>query len=199
MNAWGLDLIAGAMHRIYGRRKRRIFADLPGTVVELGPGAGANLRYYPPGTRLVAFEPNDLMHSRLRRHAEERGVELELHADRAESLPLADASVDAVVCTLVLCSVDDPERVVAEVRRVLRPGGRFHFIEHVQAPADSGLRAVQRLLRRPWRWCFEGCVLCRDTGAVIRDGGFRSVTVERFGVVGRWAPFSPHIAGTAVR
>lgn len=187
------------MHRIYGRRKRRLFADLPAAFIEVGPGAGANLRYYEPGTRVVAFEPNDLMHPRLVRHAAEAGVELELHGERAETLPLDDASVDAVVCTLVLCSVDDPARVVSEIRRVLRPGGRFHFIEHVAAKAGSGLHGAQRLLKRPWQWCFEGCVLCRDTEATIRDAGFARLAVERFRAVGRWAPFAPHIAGTAVR
>jgi ubiquinone/menaquinone biosynthesis C-methylase UbiE len=187
------------MHRIYGRRKRTLFADLPRRVVELGPGAGANLRYYPPGTELVAIEPNDLMHARLARHAEERGVDVDVRAERAEALPLDDASVDAVVCTLVLCSVEDPRQVIAEVRRVLKPGGHFHFIEHVRAPEGSGLARLPWLLHVPWRWCFEGCVLRRATGALIREGGFAGVTLEEFRVVGPWAPFAPHVAGTAVR
>lgn len=187
------------MHRVYGERKRDLFADLPREVLELGPGAGANLRYYAPGTRVIAVEPNDLMHPRLVRHARDRGVDLELHTRRAEALPLGDASVDAVVCTLVLCSVDDPPRVLSEVRRVLRPGGRFVFIEHVAAPPGSALRHLQRLLRRPWRWCFEGCVLSRDTAAAIRGAGFGEVRLHRFEVAAPLAPFAPHIAGLAVR
>lgn len=197
LNAWGLDVVADAMHRIYGRRKRSLFETLPADLVELGPGAGANLRYYAPGTRVLAVEPNDLMHPRLRRRAGERGLVLEVHTGGAEALPLPDASVDAVVCTLVLCSVRDPDRVVSEVARVLRPGGRFVFVEHVAAPPRTGARRLQRLLRRPWRWAFEGCVLCRDTEATIRGGAFVDVEVERFTVGGAWAPFGPHVAGTA--
>lgn len=187
------------MHRAYGARKARLFHGLPERVVELGPGAGANLRYYTPGTRVLAFEPNTLMHPRLTRHARERGIHLDLHARPAESLPLEEASVGAVVCTLVLCSVSDPWAVVREVHRVLEPGGRFVFIEHVAALEGSLLSRAQRWLKRPWRWAFEGCSLDRNTQTVIEAAGFRELEIERFNLGRGVAPFSPHIAGVGVR
>lgn len=198
LNAWFLGAADGVMDRVYGRRKRALFADLPPAVVELGPGAGANLRYYPPGTRLIAFEPNHAAHRRLRRAAEKRGVDLDLRDLPAETLDLSDGSADIVISTLVLCTVDDPARVLAEVRRVLRPGGRFLFVEHVAGPAGSPLRAVQRLIRRPWRWLFEGCCVDRDTAATLEAAGFATLEIERFRL-GLPSPIRPHVAGRAVR
>lgn len=197
-NAWLLARGGDLMHRVYGRRKRALFADLPPTVVEIGPGAGANLRYYERVTRLIAFEPNPFAHDPLREEAAEHGIELDLRYLPAEALDLADESVDVVISTLVLCTVDDPARVLAEVRRVLRPGGRFLFVEHVAGPAGSANRTVQRLFRRPWSWLFAGCCLDRDTAATLEAAGFASVELERFRLT-LPSPIRPHIAGRAVR
>lgn len=197
-NAWMLDRGADVMHRVYGRRKRTLFAGLPDTVVEIGPGAGANLRYYEPGTRVIAFEPNPFAHARLSREAAERGVELDLRDLSAEQLDLPDASTDVVISTLVLCSVDDPLRVLAEVRRVLRPGGRFLFIEHVAGRPGSAVRTVQRVVRGPWRWLFDGCRVDRDTPAMLEAAGFSSLEIERFGLA-LPSPVRPHVVGWAVR
>jgi SAM-dependent methyltransferase len=199
LNAWILGIAENAMHRLYGRRKRELFAGLPPAVVEIGPGAGANFRYYPAATRVIAFEPNRAAHRRLRQAAARWGIELDLRAQPAEQLDLPDDSAEAVVGTLVLCSVADPAQAVAEVRRVLRPGGRFLFIEHVAAPAGSALRALQRTVRRPWRWLFEGCRVDRDTAAVLAAAGFRSLRVEPFRLRTPLLPVAPQIAGEAVR
>lgn len=197
-NAWGLARIDRRMHRLYGRRKVTLLGDTPRDIVELGPGPGANLRYYLPGTRLVAFEPTVAMHARLRAVAQRRRIELDLRPRGAENLDLDDGSVDLVVATLVLCSVADPAAVVAEVHRVLRPGGRFVFVEHVVAP-EGRLRWGQRLARRPWHFFFDGCCLDRDTASLLRRAGFASLQIESFRAPPRFMPMSPHIAGVAVR
>lgn len=192
-----LRLFAGYLHRRYARIKRRLFSGLPGTVVELGPGAGANFRYYRPGTRVIAIEPDTRMHPTLREQAERHGIAVDIRGLRGESLNLATDSVDAVVATLVLCTVESPAQVVAEVLRVLRPGGRFVFVEHIAAPEGTLLRWIQRLLRRPWRWLFDGCVLDRDTEAELRRAGFRDVELERFSWRSIFFPVRSQICGVA--
>jgi SAM-dependent methyltransferase len=179
-NAWLLDALDGYMHRKYGPLKARLFGAVPATVVDLGAGSGANFRYFPPGTRVVAVEPSAHMHARLRRKARQHGLALEIHEAGGETLALPDASVGLVCASLVLCTVPDPRRVVAEGRRGLRPGGRFVTIEHVPAPRGSGIAALQRAIRRPWRWLFEGCELCNRTPDVLRAAGFRAVRIEPF-------------------
>lgn len=198
--AWSLAHADGQQHRLYHKRKQRLarLARLgdAAVVVEIGPGAGPNARYLAPGTRWVCVEPNVHFHPRLQRAAETRGLDLELIAGGAEALPLADASADVVLSTLVLCSVRDPAQSLAEAVRVLRPGGRFVFIEHVAAPPGSILRRLQTSLRAPWGWVADGCRPDRDTQAAIPAAGFASVTVEAFR-----APLglaAPHILGVAV-
>jgi ubiquinone/menaquinone biosynthesis C-methylase UbiE len=186
------------MHRLYGARKRRIYDTLPERLVEIGPGAGANLRYYAPHTRLVAIEPNPVMHSRLRRKAAHRTIDLEIQAHGAERIELPDDSVNAVVGTHVLCSVQDPTAVVSEARRILEPGGRYLFLEHVAALPGSRLHGMQKILLRPWRWLFEGCHLNRESHTVIAQAGFSHVEMDCF-VQSRLLPFAPHIFGVAVK
>lgn len=187
-------------HLMFGRRKQQLFADLPPTVVEIGPGTGANLRYYRPGTRLIAAEPNRHMHAWLRRAAQRYDIELELRDEGAEAIGLPDASVDAVVSTLVLCTVPDPAKALAELRRILRPGGRFLFVEHVRAGRGHPvLRLVQRSVARPWRWFFEGCDVLRDTEAALNRTGWTHLDVQRQHVPTVFLPINTQISGTAVR
>ncbi|HET19319.1 MAG TPA: SAM-dependent methyltransferase [Chromatiales bacterium] len=109
------------------------------------------------------------------------------------------SSADLVVGTLVLCTVDDPERVLAEVRRVLRPGGRFVFVEHIAAEAGSGLRRVQEAVHGAWHWCFEGCNTQRETDRLIEAAGFREVRMEHYRLRSPFLPVNPQIAGVAVK
>jgi len=187
-------------HLLMGRHKRRLFASLPPTVVEIGPGTGANLRYYQPGTRLIAIEPNRHMHSPLRKAAQRHGIELELREEGADAIGLPDGSVDAVVSTLVLCTVPDPAVTLREVRRILRPGGRFLFLEHVRAGQNHPvLRMIQRSVARPWRWFFEGCDVLRDTEATLARTGWAHLEVQRYHVPTLFLPINTQIAGTALR
>jgi ubiquinone/menaquinone biosynthesis C-methylase UbiE len=157
------------------------------------------MRYMPRGTRLTAIEPSRAMHPRLRAQAERYGVELELHDVFAEQMPLESGSVDVVLATLVLCTVGEPARVLEEVVRVLRPGGRFVCLEHVRAPTAGPVRALQSALRAPWRWAFEGCDLCRDTGAALQSAGFASVEIEPVTWRTAIVPIHPMIVATCVR
>ena len=185
-----------AQRRLYGDRKRRLLAGLSGTVVEVGTGAGPNAAYLPAGTRWIAVEPNVHFHPRLRAAAAAHGLDLDLRPGVAEALPVADGAADAVVCTLVLCSVDDVRQSLAEARRVLRPGGRFVFVEHVAAPRGTALRLAQRVVRAPWGWFGDGCRPDRETGRRIREAGFSHVELETFRVPLGLA--SPHVMGVAV-
>lgn len=197
MNAAFFWAAGGLFDRLLRPHKKRVYADLPDTVVELGTGVGANLRYLARGSRLIAVEPNPAMHRRLRRAARRHGVHLDLRAVPAEYTGLPDASADAVISSLVLCSVGDPAQVLAEVRRVLRPGGRFVFVEHVAAADGTALRRLQRLVRGPWGWCFEGCSCERDLGGLVRAAGFDRVDIESYRLHSPFLPFNTQIAGVA--
>ena len=198
LNAWLLAALDGYMHRKYADTKSRLFEQVPAVVVELGPGSGANLRYLPRGTRLIAIEPNRHMHPILRRRAEHYGIELDLRGLSGEKLDLPSASVDFMFSSLVLCSVEKPQRVLAEVRRVLKPGGRFSCIEHVKAPVGSRIYGIQRLIRRPWKWAFEGCDLCRDTASTLRSCGFSQVDIQPLVLPTIFVPIRHQIAAVCI-
>lgn len=184
-----------------GRFRAEAIGALSGTVVEIGPGPGVNLHHYRPGTRVIAIEPNPVMRGRLTATAAAGAgaIDLDVRDRGAETIDVDDGGADAVVSTLVLCGVDDPAEVVAETRRVLRPGGRFVFVEHVAAPTGSGTARTQRLVRRPHRWMFNGCRVDQDTEAVIRsfdwaDLELRSIDLGR---AGAWVRHQ--IVGVATR
>lgn len=183
--------------RMMAEHKRALLDGLDGDVLEIGPGGGPNLAYFAPTVRWVGVEPNPYMHPYLQRAAARRGLTVELRQGTGEDLPADDHSMDAVVCTLVLCSVQDQAQVLAEVRRVLRPGGRFIFLEHVAAPAHSGLRRVQNGVRPLWQLLGDGCRPNRETGDAIRKAGFAALHLERFALP---IPLIPdHIAGYAIQ
>lgn len=98
----------------------------------------------------------------------------------------------------MLCSVEAPDRVVAEVRRILKPGGRFACVEHVVAPEGSSVHALQRLMRRPWKWLFEGCELCRNTGATLQAAGFSRVDIQPLVVSTIFVPIRHQITAVCI-
>ena len=199
-NAWFFDALDRYLDVITRRHKEHAFGDLTaGTIVEIGAGVGANFRYLPTGSDLIAVEPNRAMYERLRRRAAEHDVELELVTGPAEALPLADDSVDTVICSLVLCTVADPDAALREIVRVVRPGGTFRFVEHVAAGPASPRRWIQRAITRPWSWLFQGCRLCRDTEALVAAAGFGELDVlrRRFRR-SLFVPVNSAIAGRAV-
>ncbi|MEW8185619.1 MAG: class I SAM-dependent methyltransferase [Candidatus Thiodiazotropha endolucinida] len=198
-NSWLLEKFENAFHEEVGERKVHLFANLKGSVVEVGPGNGVNFRYYPKDLSVIAIEPNPYMHERLKEAAQTYNVDMELISTSAEVLELDDASIDAVICTLVMCTITNPEVALAEVHRVLKPGGHFIFIEHVAAPKGSGLRIAQDLLQRPWRWLFEGCHTNRETARLIEAAGFDKVEYECFKSKIMPPPILPQIVGVAIK
>jgi SAM-dependent methyltransferase len=198
-NAAFFTVMGGYLNWLMRSRKQRVFADLPDQIVELGSGVGANFRYLRPGTQVIAVEPNPAMHPRLLARAARHDIKLELHDVVGEQLDLPDASTDMVVSSLVLCTVRNPARVLAEVQRVLRPGGRYAFVEHVGAKDRPILRRIQRLVRRPWAWTFEGCSCERDLAQVIGSAGFASVVLEEYRIHSPILPFNTHVAGIATK
>lgn len=198
LNAWLLSLAEGVMHRAYGRRKRSVWGDLPSTIVEVGAGAGANFRYYPKHATVIGIEPNPAMHPHLRSKADRHHLNLDIRGLVGEQMDLPDGSADAVVGTLVLCSVTDPDQVLSEIRRILRPMGRYIFLEHVAAVQDTPMRSFQEYLKKPWHWLFDGCHLNRDTHMAISRAGFASVDMDCFKMKAPFMPFAPHIFGVAV-
>ena len=199
---WGKCFFAWAM--IYAmkpyehwivKRKRRLFKMVSGKVLEIGPGSGTNLIYFSKGIEWTGIEPNIFFHQHIMENANKLGRKITLKKGRAENLSLNDASVDAVVGTLVLCSVSEIQLVLLEIIRILKPGGRFYFIEHVAAPSGSWLNLLQGGVRPAWQYLFDGCQSNAKTLEEIKAAGFSKVIYEEF-----QAPLpvvSPHISGFA--
>ncbi len=186
---------------VVAEHRRRLVSDLAGDVVEIGCGEGANFAHYPPTVgRVVAVEPDPAARAAAAEAAGHAAVPVEVVAGTAEQLPCDAASFDAAVCTWVLCTVPDPAAALAEIRRVLRPGGSFHFYEHVLA-GTFGLRLVQRALDASSLWprLLGGCRTARETEAAIRAAGFRIDELERWSHATSWLtlPASPNILGVA--
>lgn len=187
-----------AVHEQVLPAKRAVLHDLPSEIVEIGPGRGSNFSLYPQGARVVGFEPNPYFDDDLREAAREHGLDLDLRRDLlTDRLPAASA--DVVVSTLVLCSVPNSPAMLDEIWRVLRPGGRLLFIEHVVAPQRGPRRAYQRLVRRPWRWLADGCDTCARTAEHLEASRFELSDTELRPLGSNLDPTNLTMWGTAVR
>jgi ubiquinone/menaquinone biosynthesis C-methylase UbiE len=195
--AWALARFNARYERFAAEYKQRLFRDLTGTVLEIGPGTGANLRYLNAEVRWIGLEPNPYMHSYLHQEANRPGIPIEIKTSIGDDLPLGDESVDAVISTLVLCCVKNQQRALQEVLRVLKPGGRLLFIEHVAAPAGSRLRRMQNLVTPLWKQLGDGCYPNRETGAELERAGFENVKYER--IIAPLVIVSPQIVGVATK
>lgn len=182
--------------------RTRALAGLAGSVIEVGAGNGLNFAHYPAGvTRVLAVEPAPYLRRAAGQQAAHAPVPVDITEGVAERLPAADGAFDAAVVTLVLCSVADQGTALAELRRVLRPGGELRFIEHVRADT-AGLRRVQRALDATvWPALGGGCHTGRDTLAAIAAAGFTVTRHEafRFPVTQVPLPTAPHVWGIAAR
>jgi ubiquinone/menaquinone biosynthesis C-methylase UbiE len=193
---------ASAEERGATDHRRRLLEGLRGTVVEIGAGHGLNFPLYPPEVvEVIAVEPEPTLRSQAEVAAKRSKVPVRVLAGVADELPLEDASADAVVASLVLCSVAAQPRALAELRRVLRPDGELRFYEHV-IPRRQPKRALFLLLDRSGVWpaIAGGCHAARDTTEGIKQAGFDIEEIERFGFsANRFQPLVPHILGTARR
>jgi ubiquinone/menaquinone biosynthesis C-methylase UbiE len=160
--------------------RRELLAQARGRVLELGAGTGLNLDHYPEEIEgLTMVEPDPHMTKQLREKLAQSGRSAEVSVVEApgEDLPFADGSFDTVAVTLVLCTVPDPEATLAEIKRVLAPGGQLLFLEHVRSDHPD-LAKWQDRLESPWRFLADGCHCNRDTVAAIGAAGFELGDVE---------------------
>ncbi|KAK2858343.1 hypothetical protein Q7C36_006262 [Tachysurus vachellii] len=190
-------------------RKRELFRGLarfsppraPLRVLEIGCGTGVNFEYFPPGCKVTCTDPNPHFELYLQNSMK---LSQHLEFDRfmvtsAEDLrQVEDGSVDVVVCTLVLCSVQNPDKVLQEAKRVLREGGAFFFMEHVVAEESSWTYFFQHVLQPFWYYFGDGCEMTRATWKNVEQAGFSEVQLHHI-----QAPISalikPHIMGYAVK
>lgn len=183
-----------------GDHRARLLAALAGRVLEVGAGTGSNFPHYPAAvTELVAVEPEPRLREQADEAARSSTIPVTVVDGVADRLPADDSSIDAVVTTLVLCSVPDQASALAEIQRVLRPGGRLFFWEHVRADS-TGLARVQRVLDATiWPAIGGGCHTGRDTMSAIAAAGLTVERLERFRFPesGPAMPASPHVLGTA--
>ena len=181
--------------------RRELLAGLGGRVVEVGAGNGLNFAHYPTAvTDVVAVEPEPYLRERAEAAARNAPVSIRVLDGVGGALPLEEESMDAAVCSLVLCTVPDQRAALAELRRVLRPGGELRFYEHVRAerPALAGL---QRAVDVVWPRLAGGCHTHRDTPRAVAEAGFAVEGCRRFSSrpCGLVAPGAPHVLGRARR
>jgi SAM-dependent methyltransferase len=201
--AWMSSRNSSAYEAVLASRKQALFRNLHGRLLEIGPGGGYNLRFYPAGVDWTGVEPNPYMQrylqhtlhdlrlpeSRFRLHPGEPG---------GVRLPAGEGSMDFVISSLVLCSVPQVQASLREILRVLKPGGQFVFIEHVAAPRGSRLRGRQDFFQPLWTLVLDGCHPNRETWGAISGAGFEHVEIEHFQVPGAGV-VCPHIIGRAVK
>jgi ubiquinone/menaquinone biosynthesis C-methylase UbiE len=175
------ERVAAAAEKAGGAEHRdRLLDGLTGRVVEIGAGNGLNFAHYPDTvTEVIAVEPERFLRQRATNAAVAASVRVTVMNGTADAIPLPDASVDAGVTSLVLCSVPDQATALAELRRVIRPGGELRFYEHVAADDPRWARR-QRLVDRIWPWFAGGCHLTRHTEVAIASAGFEIESCERF-------------------
>lgn len=173
------------------KQRQKVVPRARGTVLEIGLGGGHNLPHYRADRieRVIGVDPCEASWALAQPRVEAVPFDVEFHAASAESLPLADNSVDAVLMTFSLCTIPDPMAALAEARRVLKPGGDLVFCEHGQAP-DPNVARWQDRVNPLWRKVFGGCHLNRDIVGMIGDSGFATRDLQRM-----YLPGTPRIAG----
>jgi ubiquinone/menaquinone biosynthesis C-methylase UbiE len=195
------DQLSKAMEREVGPRRDELLTGLTGRVLEVGAGNGISFGHYPTSVEeVVALEPENYLRSKAELAAQGASIAVTVQPGLAEEIPFPDASFDAAVACLVLCTVRDQPRALAELRRVLKPGGELRFMEHVRS-AKPGKARVQTFADGSgiWPWVGGGCHCARDTVAAIRSAGFEVSNVRSLDLGPSWNITNPHTLGAAVR
>lgn len=193
------DRFSRAVERDLSPVRDRLVGGLHGRVLELGAGNGINFRHYPASVQeVVAIEPEPYLRARAERAADQAPVPVSVRPGVAGELDLDPGSFDAAICSLVLCSVPDPDATLRELHRLLRPGGQLRFLEHVRGSGRAKVR-VQRVLDGSGLWprLFGGCHCGRDTVAGLRSAGFEVERVRTIDLGPSWLATNPHVVGSA--
>lgn len=174
-----IDMACGI--RPVARQREKVVPLAQGQVLEVGIGTGLNIPFYDKTrvTRITGVDPALRMHSLAQKRMAQAGLDVDLIGLSAERLPVDDASFDTVVCTYTLCTIPDPAAALAEMRRVLKPGGKLLFSEHGRAP-DANVSKWQTRLQPYWSKLAGGCMLDRDVPLLLRDAGFQSEVQSRY-------------------
>ncbi|MFI6780179.1 class I SAM-dependent methyltransferase [Micromonospora sp. NPDC050276] len=201
--AWVYERLSVAMDRAGTAAFRRdLVAGLSGRVIEIGAGNGRMFSHYPPAvTQVLAVEPERRLRTAAERAAADAPVPVTVVDGLSDALPAGDGEFDAAVVALVLCTVPDQPSALAEISRVLRPGGQVRFFEHVAAEETTGLHRAQRIVDATlWPKLFAGCHTNRDTLTAIRSAGFQLEELRRFRFPATSnSPSSPCVLGRAIR
>ncbi|WP_019806248.1 class I SAM-dependent methyltransferase [Saccharomonospora halophila] len=181
---------------LLGPRREGMLSGVTGRVLDVGAGTGVNLDYLRNAEQVVLTEPDPAMRAKLERKLGRAHAPVVQVSDAAaEELPFDDDSFDAVVCTLVLCTVADPARALAEARRVLRPEGTLYVLEHVRG--EGAQARWQDRVTPLWKRLGAGCHPNRDTRTAVEHAGFTFTELENLRAGPRWIPASPLLQGTA--
>jgi ubiquinone/menaquinone biosynthesis C-methylase UbiE len=204
---WGRYVFAGMYDKFLAKveaaglseKRAEFLKPAYGKTVELGTGTGLNLAHYPDAvTELVLTEPYPAMVAKLEEKVRYYPKRVQLTVAGAERLPFADASIDTVAAAMILCTVRDPGPALAEIRRVLKPGGQYLFLEHVRN-SDPRVARKQDIIQKGWYWFGNECHCNRPTVDTLRASSFEIADLQEMKMPGAWEFIEAMVIGRAVR